>query len=129
MAEVKHLVGKQVRTIFSGAAGKFLPAELGRGANGCMASCLFGDLLGRVFERWWTGDQAGARDLHTRLLPLLNLAGHYFARYMLKRRGVLTSLAERAPSAQVLDDLDKREISILLRAVEKDIEVFPFGPE
>ena len=94
-----------------------------------MASCLFGDLLGQVFERWWAGDQAGARDLHTRLLPLLNLAGHYFARYMLKRRGVLTSLVERAPSAQVLDDLDKREISILLRAVEKDIEVFPFGPE
>ena len=129
VAEVKALVGDRVRTIFSGAAGKFLPAELRRGANGCMASCLFGDLLGAVFERWWAGDEAGARELHTRLLPLLNLAGHYYARYMLKRRGVISSLQERAPSAHVLDEEDKREISVLLRAVERDIGAFPFGGE
>ena len=129
VAEVRDLVGGQVKTIFSGAAGKFLPAELSRGANGCMASSIFGDLLGAVFERWWAGDEAGARELHTRLLPLLNLAGHYFARYMLKRRGVISSLQERAPSAHALDDEDKREITVLLRAVERDVRVFPFGGE
>jgi len=47
---------------------------------------------------------------------------------MLKRRGVFTSMVERAPSRQ-LDDGDKREITILLKAIEKEINVFPFGSE
>ena len=37
-------------------------------------------------------------------------------------------MAERAPSRQ-LDADDKREISVLLKAIEDDISGFPFGPE
>ncbi len=129
IGEVATLVGDRIETIFGGAAGRVLPAELARGANGCMPACEFGDLLARVIERWWAGDESGARDLHTRLLPLISLESHYFVRYMLKRRGVLTSLVERAPSAHILDDADKREISTLLKAVADDIDVYPFGPE
>jgi 4-hydroxy-tetrahydrodipicolinate synthase len=129
IAEVKQFAGEKLKTIFGGAAGKILPAELTRGADGCMPACEFGDLLAKVIKRWWAGDEVGARDLHTRLLPLINLENHAFVRYMLKRRGVLTSMVERVPSAHLLDEQDKREISILLRAVENEIEVFPFGPE
>jgi hypothetical protein len=51
-------------------------------------------------------------------------------RYILKRRGVFTSLVERAPSgAQTLNEADKAEISILLKAIEDDIDYYPFGPE
>ena len=71
-------------------------------------------LVGRITDR--------------RVLPLINLESHPFMRYMLKRRGVFTSLVERAPAGG-LDDEDKREISILLKAVEDDIEAFPFGEE
>jgi 4-hydroxy-tetrahydrodipicolinate synthase len=127
IAEVKQLAGDKIKTIFGGAAGKVLPAEFTRGANGCMPACELGDLLAKVVERWWAGDEPGARDLHTRLLPLINLENHYFVRYILKRRGVLTSMVERAPSADLLDEQDKREISILLKTVENDITVFPFG--
>ncbi len=50
-------------------------------------------------------------------------------RYILKRRGVFTSLVERAPAGvDALDDDDKREISILLQAIEEDAESYPFGP-
>ena len=129
IGEVKQLAGDKIKTIFGGAAGKVLPAELNRGANGCMPACELGDLLAKVFTRWWAGDETGARDLHTRLLPLINLENHYYVRYILKRRGVLTSMVGRAPAAHILDEQDKREISILLKAVENDIEVFPFGPE
>lgn len=129
IAEVKQLAGDKLKTIFGGAAGKMLPAEFTRGANGCMPACELGDLLARVIERWWAGDEAGARNLHTRLLPLINLENHSYIRYMLKRRGVLTAMAERAPAAYALDEQDKREISILLKAVENDISIFPFGPE
>jgi 4-hydroxy-tetrahydrodipicolinate synthase len=129
IAEVKQLAGDKIKTIFGGAAGKVLPSEFTRGANGCMPACELGDLLAKVVERWWAGDEPGARDLHTRLLPLINLENHYFVRYILKQRGVLTSMVERAPSADLLDEHDKHEISILLKAVENDITVFPFGQE
>jgi dihydrodipicolinate synthase/N-acetylneuraminate lyase len=129
IAEVKQLAGDRIKTIFGGAAGKVLPAEMTRGGNGCMPACEFGDVLAKIMELWWAGDEAGARELHTRLLPLINLENHYFVRYILKRRGVLTSMVERAPAPHKLDAADKREISILLKAVENDIEAFPFGAE
>ncbi|MCB0138299.1 MAG: hypothetical protein KDE50_00160 [Caldilineaceae bacterium] len=125
-----ELVGDKVKTIFGGAAGKFLPDELTRGANGCMPACEIADLLAKVMELWWAGDESSARAMHTRLLPLINLETHPFMRYMLKRRGVFTSTLERAPAgAQTLDAADKREISVQIEAIQDLIEFYPFGPE
>lgn len=130
IAEVHRLVGNKVKTIFGGAAGKFLPDELHRGANGCMPACEFADILAQVMERWWAGDEAGARELHRRLLPLMLLETHPFMRYILKRRGVFTSIVERAPAgADALDADDRREISRLLEAIRDDVELYPFGAE
>jgi 4-hydroxy-tetrahydrodipicolinate synthase len=130
VSDVVDRVGDRLKTVFGGAAGKFIPDELRRGANGCMPACELGDVLAKVFELWWAGSEEEARDLHRRVLPLINLESHPFMRYMLKRRGVFTSLAERSPAgAMALDDNDKAEISILLKAVENEIETFPFGPE
>jgi len=130
VAEVYELVGDKVKTIFGGFAGRYLPDEMRRGANGCMPACEIADLLAKVMEKWWAGDEAGARALHTRLLPLINMETHPFMRYMLKRRGVFTSLVERAPAgAQTLDDEDKREISMQLAAIEDEIDYYPFGAE
>jgi hypothetical protein len=51
-------------------------------------------------------------------------------RYMLKRRGVFNTLVERAlPGSEMLDDEDKREISILLKAVADDVDSYPFQAE
>jgi 4-hydroxy-tetrahydrodipicolinate synthase len=130
IAEVHQLVGHKVKTIFGGAAGKFMPDELRRGANGCMPACEIADLLALVMERWWAGDEAGARELHRRLLPLIIRETHPFMRYILKRRGVFTSTVERAPA--LLDELDaddKREISTLIEAIKGDVASYPFGPE
>jgi 4-hydroxy-tetrahydrodipicolinate synthase len=130
IAEVHNILGDKVKTIFGGFAGRFLPDELRRGANGCMPACEIADLLAKVMELWWAGDEARARALHTRLLPLINLETHPFMRYILKRRGVFTSLVERAPAGpQELDAEDKREITILLKAIEDDVEHYPFGAE
>lgn len=128
IGEVRRCVGDGVKTIFGGAAGKFLPAEMRQGADGCMPACEFGDLLAIVMGRWVTGDEDGARDLHRRLLPLINLENHALIRYILRRRGVVTSMTERAPTAP-LDDEDRREISTLLEAVADDVRGYPFGPE
>jgi dihydrodipicolinate synthase/N-acetylneuraminate lyase len=130
IAEVHALLGDKVKTIFGGAAGKFLPDELRRGANGCMPACEIADLITIVMERWWAGDEAGARDLHRRLLPLMMLETHPFMRYILKRRGVFTTTVERAPAgAEALDADDRREISTLLEAIKGDVVSYPFGEE
>ena len=130
IAEVKKQGGDRIKTIFGGAAGRFFPAELSQGADGCMPACELGDILARIIEYWWAGEEDQARDLHCRLLPLINLETHPFMRYILKRRGVLTSMAERMPAGKnALDDADKREISRLLEAVSDEVREFPFGPE
>jgi 4-hydroxy-tetrahydrodipicolinate synthase len=130
IAEVHDLLGSRVKTIFGGFGGRVLPDELRRGANGCMPACEIADLLAAVIKLWWAGDEAEARELHRRLLPLIILENHPFMRYILKRRGVFTSTVERAPAGvNVLDDADKREISILLEAIRDDVKSYPFGPE
>ena len=130
VSEVVNLAGDKIKTVFGGAAGMFIPDELRRGANGCMPACELGDVLAQVFELWWEDREDEARDLHRRMLPLINLKSHAFMRYMLKRRGVFTSLAERSPSGVMdIGDEEKREISILLEAIEPEIRSFPFGPE
>jgi 4-hydroxy-tetrahydrodipicolinate synthase len=130
IAEVYGLVGTKVKTIFGGFGGRVLPDELRRGANGCMPACEIADLLALVMERWWAGEEAGARDLHRRLLPLIQLETHPFMRYILTRRGVFTSTVERAPSPlTALDADDKREISTLLEAIAGDVASYPFGTE
>lgn len=130
ISEVHQLVGKRLKTIFGGSGGKFLPDEFQRGADGCMPACQFGDILTRVVEFYWNDKKENARDLHRKLLPLINLESHSFMRYILKRRGVITSTFERAPSGlQTINEDDKHEISILLKTIEEEVEICPFGPE
>lgn len=130
IAEVKKLVGHRLKTIFGGYGGRFMPDELSRGADGCMPACEIADLLARVMEMWWAGNHDDARELHRRLLPLINLETMPFMRYMLKRRGVFTSTVERAlPGVDALNDDDKREITILLKQIEHEVKHYPFGPE
>ena len=130
VSEICDRVGNRLKCVFGGAAGKNLPDELRRGANGCMPACELADVLTKVVELWWDGKEEDARDLHRRVLPLINLESHPFMRYVLKRRGVFTTSVERAPNRQpAIDDGAKREISKLLEAIEGEVTTFPFGPE
>ena len=130
ISEVVGRVGTRVKAIFGGAGGKNLPDELRRGALGCMPACHLGDVLAKVVELWWDSKESEARDLHRRILPLLNLANPSFVRYMMKRRGVFSDTIQRAPNRQPLvEDELKSEITILLEAVKAEIDTFPFGAE
>jgi len=94
-----------------------------------MPACELGDVLARIIELWWEGKHDEAREAHRRVLPLINLESHTFVRYILRRRGIITSTAERCP-APALDAEERREISILLEAVAGDLSPdFPFGDE
>jgi len=127
ISDVHRILGHKVKTIFGGVGGKMLPEELSRGAGGCMPACELADVLARVMELWWAGDQPGARALHQRLLPLIMRESHPFMRYVLQRRGVFTSTVERGPArAPALDDEDRQEIAILAEAIQDDLAGFPF---
>ena len=129
IAEVANAVGDKVKCIFGGMGGKFLPDEMRRGGNGNMPACELGDVLAKITELCWAGDEKAARALHRRVLPLLNLENHPFMRYVLQRRGVFNSLVERSPAgALALDEEDRREIAILFEEIEGDIDSFPFRP-
>jgi 4-hydroxy-tetrahydrodipicolinate synthase len=128
--EIHRLVGGRVKTIFGGFAGRFLPEELSRGAGGCMPACELADVLARVMEFWWGGDEASARELHGRLLPLIIRESYPFMRYVLQHRGVFTSTVERAPAgADALDAGDKREIATLMEAIAGELGAYSFRPE
>ncbi len=130
IAEVAGLVSEQVKCIFGGAGGKFLPDELRRGARGNMPACELADVLVKITELWWADEQEEARAMHRRLLPLINLENHPFMRYILKRRGVFSTLVERAPAGKLaLDEGDKHEISTLLETIAGDLSSFPILPE
>ena len=130
IAEVAGLVSEQVKCIFGGAGGKFLPDELRRGARGNMPACELADVLVKITELWWADEQEEARAMLRRLLPLINLENHPFMRYILKRRGVFSTLVERAPAGKLaLDEGDKHEISTLLETIAGDLSSFPILPE
>lgn len=127
VGEVAAQLKGKVKTIFGGYAGRFLPDELNRGADGCMPACEIADLLARVMEIWWQGDHEAARNMHTRLLPLINRETMPFMRYILQQRGVFTSLVERAlPGADALGEGDKAEIAILIAEIRDLVQAYPF---
>lgn len=55
-----------------GYAGLHLIDALERGAVGVQPGCSFPELYVALVRAWSAGDQAGARDLHTRMLPYLS---------------------------------------------------------
>ena len=111
--------GDELHGVFTGYGGRWFIDELNRGASGTMPACEFTDVLVRLYERYRSGDVEGAREIHSRLLPLINiesLHGVIFCKEILKRRGLIASTRTRAPGR--LDRHDLAEIDRLMLDVE-----------
>lgn len=111
--------GDELHGVFTGFGGRWFIDELNRGVSGTMPASEFTDVLVRLYERYRSGDVEGAREIHNRLLPLINiesLHGVIFCKEILKRRGLIASTYTRAPGK--LDRHDHAEIDRLLRDVE-----------
>jgi 4-hydroxy-tetrahydrodipicolinate synthase len=109
--------GAAVEGVFGGAAGKFMLDEMRRGAAGAMPGCDVTDVHAAVWNAWEEGDEARARAVFNRLLPLLNFESLYGARVykeVLRRRGVIACPFVRAYGSPDLDESDRRELSIIL---------------
>ena len=112
--------GNELHGIFTGFGGRWLIDELNRGVSGTMPACEFTDVLVRLYKTYRSNDIEGAREIHRRLLPLINIANLYgvtFCKEILKRRGLIDSTYTRAPGT--LDKYDLEEIDRLIQNVEE----------
>ena len=93
-------------SILCGNGGLFLPHEIERGADGAMTGYAFPEALVELQRLLEAGDSAAAHDVFDRHLPLLRYEqqaglGLAVRKYVLKRRGVIASDAQRAPATKL----------------------------
>jgi 4-hydroxy-tetrahydrodipicolinate synthase len=93
-------------SILCGNGGLFLPHELERGADGAMTGYAFPEMLVELQKLIESGRRAAAFDLFDRHLPLLRYEqqpgqGLAVRKYVLKRRGVIASDAQRKPATRL----------------------------
>lgn len=89
-------------SILCGNGGLFLDFEPERGADGAMTGYGFPDMLTELVDLFAAGNRDAAHDLFDAHLPLIRYEqqlgiGLAVRKYVLKRRGVITSDAQRKP--------------------------------
>jgi dihydrodipicolinate synthase/N-acetylneuraminate lyase len=113
--------GDSVKGVMGGMGCKFLISEYNRGMCGNMPASHFGDIHSKIWDLLEAGDEAGAREIHTRMAPLNNFESLYGMRAfkeILYRRGVITSPTTRSPGKQDLDKYDMAEYDALLASID-----------
>lgn len=105
-------------SILCGNGGLFLDFEVERGADGAMTGYCFPDMLVDVVRLQKAGRRDEAHDLFDAHLPLIRYeqqpgAGLAVRKYVMKRRGILASDAQRKPGG-TLSTTAKAEVDYLL---------------
>jgi 4-hydroxy-tetrahydrodipicolinate synthase len=125
IAAVRHQEAEGARrlSILCGHGGILLPHELARGADGAMTGFSFPEMLVDVCRLVPAGEIEAALDLYDRYLPLVRYEqqpglGLAVRKYVLWRRGALSSPTLRAPGAR-LNDATRAEVDLLLARLER----------
>lgn len=110
-------------SILCGNGGLFIDFECERGADGAMTGYAFPDMLADVVRLQAEGRRDAAHDLFDAHLPLVRYeqqqgVGLAVRKYVLKRRGVLASDAQRRPGAG-LTATARAEVDYLLSRVAR----------
>lgn len=105
-------------SILCGNNGLFLDFEMERGADGANTGYCFPDMLCDVVRLCAAGQREAAHDLFDAHLPLLRYeqqpgAGLAVRKYVMMRRGLLTSPAQRRPAA-AMTAVARSEVDFLL---------------
>jgi 4-hydroxy-tetrahydrodipicolinate synthase len=93
-------------SILCGNGGVFLDFEMERGADGAMTGYAFPDMLAELVKFSAAGERERAHDLFDAHLPLMRYelqpgVGLAVRKYILMRRGILASDAQRRPAAAI----------------------------
>nr|CAD6603534.1 dihydrodipicolinate synthase family protein [Rhizobium sp. TCK] len=106
-------------SILCGNGGMFLDFEPERGADGAMTGYGFPDMLNELIGLFADGNRDEAHDLFDAHLPLIRYEqqlgiGLAVRKHVLKRRGVITSDAQRKPGL-ALSETARAEVDYLLQ--------------
>ena len=112
-------------SILCGNGGLFLPEEMGRGADGAMTGFCYPEMMVGVVENYARNDIGRAHDIFDAYLPLARYeqqqgVGLACRKYVLAKRGVISSAALRKPGA-ALSRADIADVERLLARQEKRI--------
>jgi 4-hydroxy-tetrahydrodipicolinate synthase len=110
-------------SILTGNGGLFLDFEMERGADGAMTGYAFPDMLADVVRLQGEDRRDEAHDLFDAHLPLVRYEqqlgiGLAVRKYVLRRRGVIASEAQRKPAAG-LSAKARAEVDYLLARVAR----------
>jgi 4-hydroxy-tetrahydrodipicolinate synthase len=110
-------------SILCGNGGLFLDFEQERGADGAMTGYCFPDMLVELSQLARSGNRDAAHDLFDLHLPLIRYEqqpglGLAVRKYVLMRRGILTSHTQRQPAA-ALSNRAKSEIDYLVSRIAR----------
>ena len=110
-------------SILVGNGGLFLDFEMERGADGAMTGYAFPELLIDVVKLSKAGKRDAAHDLFDAHLPLIRYeqqpgAGLAVRKYVLQKRGIISSSAQRKPGATITATA-KAEVDYLLSRVAR----------
>jgi 4-hydroxy-tetrahydrodipicolinate synthase len=110
-------------SILTGNGGLFLDFEMERGADGAMTGYAFPELLIDVVKLSKAGKRDAAHDLFDAHLPLIRYeqqpgAGLSVRKYVLQKRGIISSSAQRKPGATITATA-KAEVDYLLSRVAR----------
>ncbi|VXC61883.1 dihydrodipicolinate synthase family protein [Massilia sp. 9I] len=123
-----ELAGDALDAVFGGAGARYVIDELTRGARGTMPACEITELHVAMHRAFAGGDEARARDLFERTLPLLNMQAIFrwrLTKAVLRRRGLIASAYTRAKGPE-LDRYDRIELDALLARLA---DLLPFAAE
>ena len=112
--------GDDCKGVFGGQGGVYMIDDYRRGSVGNMPACQSIEVHVAIWDRLEAGDEAGARTLFNRLLPLINYERQYgvaLYKEVLVRRGIIDSTTCRLPNA-VLGDFDRAELDAILSDIE-----------
>lgn len=120
-------------SILCGNGGLFLDFEMERGADGAMTGYAFPELLIDVVRLSKEGKRDAAHDLFDAHLPLIRYeqqpgAGLAVRKYVLQKRGIIASSAQRKPGATITPAA-KAEVEYLLSRVARVDKRANLGPQ
>ena len=117
VSAVVKAAGDKCDGIFGGAFGRWMLSELRRGARGFMPAAEIIDVYVQVWDAFERGDEATARQIFNRILPLINLLmllGLPVSKTVLVRRGIFETPLMRQTGTLSLDADDQYEIDAIL---------------
>jgi 4-hydroxy-tetrahydrodipicolinate synthase len=120
-------------SILCGNGGLFLDFEVERGADGAMTGYCFPDMLVDLVKLTQAGERERAHDLFDAHLPLIRYeqqpgVGLAVRKYVLMRRGILASDAQRKPGA-AMSATARAEVDFLLaRLARRDARAAQMNP-